>query len=69
MSLKHLDEHDKETCLELLETADLGTLWDNFLKRPTELYFTPEADLIESHKFWQKAKNVLELGSGNGAFT
>ena len=68
MSLDRLDEHDKETCLELLEAADLGTLWDNFLSLQTELYFNQEADLIESQQFWQKAKNVLELGSGNGAY-
>ncbi len=68
VSLDHLDEDDKQTSLELLETADLDSLWDNFLSVQTELYFTQEADLIEGQKFWQKAENVLELGSGNGAY-
>ena len=66
MSLKHLDEHDKETCLKLLETADLGTLWDNFLSVQTKLYFTQEADLVvvEPIKGWNKCSRALPASPG-----
>ena len=38
------------------------------IKRPNRALFTQEADLIANQNFWQQAKNVLELGSGNGAY-
>ena len=63
-----LEEHDKEICLALLEAADLADLWNDLLNVQTDLYFTQEAGLIASQKFWQEAKNILEFGSGNGAY-
>lgn len=68
MSLDHLDEYDKENCLELLETVELGDLWNDFLSIQTDLYFPQEVDWIKNQKSWQNTKDVLELGSGNGAY-
>lgn len=68
MDFERLDEYDKKSCLELLQAADLSELWNAVLSVQTKLFFTQEADLIANQEFWQKAKNVLELGSGNGAY-
>lgn len=68
MNLKRLDEYDKATCLQMLEEVDLADLWNVFLSVQTDLFFNQEADWIANQKCWQEAKNVLELGSGNGAY-
>jgi SAM-dependent methyltransferase len=68
MPLDYLEEYDKETCLGLLKTTDLADLWSSFLSLQTELYFPWEVELMTAQSFWQEAKNVLELGSGNGAY-
>jgi len=67
----HLDrlvEYDKETCIEVLQTATLSELWNYFLKNQTELYFSHEAEWLSQKDCWAKAQNILELGSGNGTY-
>ena len=64
----NLDQFDKKTCLEALQTAELPELWDHYLKRQTDLYFGQEANWLAQKECWVKARHVLELGSGNGTY-
>lgn len=66
--LDHLEQYDQETCLEMLEAIELADLWSHFLSGQTNLFFDQEAGLITSESFWQEAKSILEIGSGNGAY-
>lgn len=66
--LDHLEEYDQETCLEMLKAVDLTDLWSCYLSGQTNLFFDQEAELIANETFWQEVKNVLDLGSGNGAY-
>jgi|GEM_PF-2728239 ubiquinone/menaquinone biosynthesis C-methylase UbiE len=68
MHLDRLIEYDEKTCLEALQKAELSDLWDAFLRGQTKLFFDEEIKLFKEEKEWQKAKNVLELGSGNGSY-
>ena len=67
-SQANLTECDKTTCLEQLETATDTELWDTFLQGQTKLFFDPEFIWIAKGSWWQEAKHVLEIGSGNGAY-
>lgn len=68
VSLRHLIEYDKEMCLEKLEQSTTEELWDIFLEGQAELFFEPEFQWIASQSWWADAKNILEFGSGNGAY-
>lgn len=68
MKLERLYEFDKETAVQMLESATLQELWDAFLVVQTDLFFSQEAAQLANQKFWQDANDVLELGSGNGAY-
>lgn len=68
MNLEHLLEYKKDTCLEMLQTAELSELWDQFLKIQVALFFDQEAKLIADEQWWKESKNILELGSGNGLY-
>ena len=45
MSLDHLEQYDKETCLKILEDANLDELWNRFLFVQTTLFFEQESHL------------------------
>lgn len=67
----HLDrliEYDQQTCTEILREADLRDVWNCFLKGQADLFFNKDAELLMSEKGWTTAKNILELGSGTGAY-
>lgn len=66
--LDHLVEYDKQTCVEILQAADLPELWNYFLKGQANLYFSQEAEWLSQEDCWTRAQNILELGSGNGAY-
>ena len=68
MKLERLYEFDKETSIQMLESATLQELWDAFLSVQTELFFSQEAEQLANQKFWQESHDVLEMGSGNGAY-
>jgi SAM-dependent methyltransferase len=68
VSLSNLVECDKATCLEELEKATDSQLWDNFLEGQAKLFFDSEFIWIAKGVWWQGAKNILEIGSGNGAY-
>lgn len=67
----HLDrlvEYDQVTCAEILQTAELPDLWNYFLKGQVNLFFSQEAEWLSEKECWTGARNILELGSGNGAY-
>lgn len=67
----HLDrlvEYDKENCAKILQAAELPDLWNWFLRGQTNLYFSQESALLSKLLCWRGARNVLELGSGNGVY-
>lgn len=67
----HLDkliEYDQYTCAEILQEANLSDLWNYFLKGQADLFFNQEAELLAAEKGWIMSQNILELGSGNGAY-
>lgn len=67
----HLDrliEYDQQTCVEMLQAADLPELWNYFLKGQANLYFDQEAEWLSEKDCWTRAQNIVELGSGNGAY-
>ena len=67
----HLDrliEYDQQVCVEILQTAELSDLWNYFLKGQADLYFEQEMKLLSKEAYWEEAQNILELGSGNGAY-
>ncbi len=66
--LNRLVEYDKKTCQQVLETASLTELWNYFLKGQAELFSSQEAEWLAQKECWTKAKTVLEIGSGNGAY-
>ena len=66
--LSNLIETDKTTCLEELEKATDAQLWDVFLEGQSKLFFDSEFAWIAKGIWWQEAKNILEIGSGNGAY-
>lgn len=66
--LDRLADSDSKACQEALSNAELSELWNVFLKGQAYLYFDKEQDLFQSSSGWQEAKEVLELGSGNGAY-
>ena len=68
MSLNNLVESDRGTCLNQLGKATDAQLWDNFLEGQAKLFFDQEFIWITKEIWWQEAKNVLEIGSGNGAY-
>lgn len=68
VSLNNLRESDKATCLEELEKATDAQLWDVFLEGQSKLFFDSEFAWIAKGIWWQKAENILEIGSGNGAY-
>lgn len=68
VSLNNLISSDKITCLEELENSTDAQLWDVFLKGQTELFFDSEFAWISKGLWWQEAKNILEMGSGNGSY-
>lgn len=68
VSLKNLIEYDRSICLERLETATNEELWDVFLEGQAEYLFEPEFQWIGNEAWWRDVRNVLEIGSGNGAY-
>lgn len=68
VSLAHLMDYEKEICLEKLEEPTEQEMWDIFLKGQSELLFKTHFFWIENTDWWQKARTILEMGSGNGAF-
>lgn len=66
--LSNLVESDKTTCLEALGKATDAELWDVFLEGQSKLFFDSELVWIAKGIWWQEAKNVLEIGSGNGSY-
>lgn len=68
MHLDKLIEYDQYTCAEVLQKADLSDLWNSFLMGQADLYFSQEAEHLSNEKGWIMSQNILELGSGNGAY-
>lgn len=66
--LDRLAEYDQRTCTEVLQRADLPELWNYFLKGQANLYIDQEVEWLSQKDGWAKAQNILELGSGNGAY-
>lgn len=67
-ALSNLIEYDKATCLEQLQKASKEELWDVFLDGQAKLFFDSEIEWIAKQDWWKQAINVLEIGSGNGAY-
>lgn len=67
-SLRNLIEFDKATCLEQLENASKEQLWDAFLEGQARLFFDSEIQWIANQNWFDQAKTVLEIGSGNGVY-
>ncbi len=65
--LNNLFKYDKATCVKYLEEAKSQELWDHFLKGQSKLFFDSEFQWISKQTWWQQAKKILEIGSGNGA--
>ncbi len=59
---------NRETCVKILQDAELSDLWNYFLKGQAELFFRQERELLSKDARWVEARDVLELGSGNGAY-
>ncbi len=68
MHLDKLVEYDQYTCAEILQEANLSDLWNCFLNGQADLFFSHEAEFFASENSWITAQNILELGSGNGAY-
>jgi len=67
----HLDrlfEYDQQTCAETLQAAELPNLWSYFLKGQANLYFSQDKEWLSQKRWWIEARNILELGSGNGVY-
>jgi len=56
----------KEQLLNRLESTDLDNLWIQFLKIQSDLFFDKEFAPIFDQTWWNEARDVLEIGSGNG---
>lgn len=67
-ALTDLDLNDKDSCLQQLEEATDTELWDVFLQSQATLFFDSEVAWVGEQEWWHNAQNVLELGSGNGAY-
>lgn len=68
VALNNLIEIDKVTCLEELTKATDADLWDAFLEGQTQLFFESESSWIAKGDWWDEARDILEIGSGNGAY-
>ncbi|MCH9633396.1 MAG: hypothetical protein S4CHLAM7_01210 [Chlamydiae bacterium] len=68
VSLDHLIENSKSVCFEKIKTTDDVQLWNVFREVQTNLFFDSEFNWISKGNWWLGAKNVLELGSGNGPY-
>lgn len=66
--LSDLIKTDKTTYLENLEKATDAQLWDVFLEGQSKLFFDSEFAWMAKGIWWQEAKSILEIGSGNGAY-
>lgn len=67
----HLDrlfEYDQQTCAEILQAAELPDLWNCFLRSQANLYFCQDTEWLSQKSWWMEARNILELGSGNGVY-
>ena len=67
-ALSNLAEYDKTTSLQQLTQATNTELWDIFLSIQVDLFFDQEANWIQQQPCWAPAQQVLEIGSGNGAY-
>jgi len=56
----------KEQYLETLEKPSLDALWIQFLKIQSDLFFEKEFAALFNQHCWERAENILEIGSGNG---
>src|SRR5579872_6133421 len=56
----------KEQLLNRLKTTDIDHLWIQFLKIQSDLFFEKEFSPIFDQIWWREARDVLEIGSGNG---
>jgi ubiquinone/menaquinone biosynthesis C-methylase UbiE len=53
----------------LLENATLAEIWDHFLQGQARLLFNNhDQDWLADQTWWHSAKNVLEIGCGNGCY-
>ena len=66
--LDRLIDYDRHTCAGRLQAAELSDLWNWFLKGQADLFFGGEAEQFASEQAWVAARNILEIGSGNGAY-
>lgn len=61
---------DKTETLDKLNAYSIETLWDIILKLQVKLYADKEITYFNQHMpWWQDAKNMLDVGSGNGYYT
>ncbi len=67
-ALNNLINCDKLSCLAELENATDSELWDSYLEGQSKLFFDSEYQWLSKEIWWQKARNILEVGSGNGTF-
>jgi ubiquinone/menaquinone biosynthesis C-methylase UbiE len=56
----------KEQLLNRLASTDLDNLWIQFLKVQSDIFFDKEFAPIFDQTWWHRARDVLEIGSGNG---
>ncbi|MEC7839779.1 MAG: class I SAM-dependent methyltransferase [Chlamydiota bacterium] len=68
IELENLINLDKDTCLKKLTKAPPSQIWNAFLNNQTRLFFKHEYKWLHQQVWWQKSKNILEIGSGNGSF-
>lgn len=67
--LTNLLSYSKTECVDALENASTADLWDIYLEKQADLYFKAESEWLASNGWWSQAKMVLDIGSGNGAYT
>lgn len=67
--LDHLKDLDIGTVKRLLDQSSEAVLWNHFLIGQAELYFRNyDEKWLSQQSWWQSARNVLEIGSGNGHY-
>lgn len=64
----NLIKYDKSICIKSLESADTSLLWSALLKGQIDLVWDTELDWLQGQPTWIQSQNILEFGSGNGAY-
>lgn len=67
-ALDNLIASDKAECLEELGRSTNSQLWNVFLDGQAQLFFDSEYTWIAQQSWWKEGKNVLGIGSRNGAY-